>query len=204
MGTGGSRYGAGRPGWRVKAEHCLRLRAQDLKRHGVMQGTGYFGWHWTNSYSGEETGSIGITASAGSLRLNFSTSGTPVTQHVPLDRTPCHFGGTRVWLCCPRCSRRVGVLYLRGGNFVCRHCGRLAYASQSDDVMGSSWRRQHRLEARLGDNLTRPKGMHHRTHQKLMREIVQCWETRDLALVDFMARMNARLRKLGDDFGIDL
>jgi hypothetical protein len=69
--------------------------------------------------------------------------------------------------------------------------------------MGSSWRRQHQLEARLGDNLTRPKGMHDRTHQRLMREIVQCWETRDLALADFMARMNSRLRKL-DDFGIDL
>jgi hypothetical protein len=55
-------------------------------------------------------GSIGITASAGSLRLNSSTNGTPMTKRVPLDRTPCNFGGTRAWLCCPRCSRRVGVL----------------------------------------------------------------------------------------------
>ena len=204
MGTGGSRSGAGRPGWHAKAEHCLRLNVRELQRHGVLQSTGYFGWHWTNTCSGEETGSIGITASAGSLRLNFSSNGTPVTQYVHLDRTPCHFGGTRAWLCCPRCSRRVGVLYLRGGNFMCRRCGRLAYASQSDDVMGSSWRRQHRLERRLDDDLARPKGMHHRTHQALIQGILQCHHARDLALAGFITRMNSRLRKLGDDLGIDL
>jgi hypothetical protein len=138
------------------------------------------------------------------LRLNFSSNGVPTTQHVPLERTGCHYGGTRAWMGCPRCSRRVGVLYLRGGNFMCRHCGRLAYASQSEDVMGSSWRRQHRLEQRLDHDLERPKGMHHRTHQALIQGILQCHDARDLALAGFLARMKFRLRKLGEEFENEL
>jgi hypothetical protein len=203
MGTGGSRSGAGRPGWHAKAEHCLRINVRDLKQHGVLRGSGYFGWRWTNSYSGEETGSIGITAFPGSLRLNFSSNGVPTTQHVPLERTGCHYGGTRAWMGCPRCSRRVGVLYLRGGNFMCRHCGRLAYCSQSEDVFGTSWRKQHRLERRLGDDLARPKGMHHRTHRRLISAILDCYETRDMALATFMVGLNTQLKKLGKGFEID-
>ena len=86
---------------------------------------------------------------------------------------------------------------------MCRHCGRLAYASQSDDVFGGSWRRQRQLERRLGDDLARPKGMHHRTHSKLVRAILACYDERDQALAGWLFKLNGRLRRLGETMGLD-
>lgn len=54
-----------------------------------------------------------------------------------LIKTPCHFGGYRYWFECPllkdgiHCKRRVGVLYLSGNYFGCRHCHELTYASRN-------------------------------------------------------------------------
>ncbi len=188
MGRGGSRYGAGRPGWHVKAEHCLRLDVRKLARSQVLAG-GMFSWRWTNSASGEESGSITIFSRPDGLRLSFSQNGQPCGHEVGIVRTDCHYGGTRPWLLCPPCGKRVAVLYLRGGRFICRHCARVVYASQSEDVIGRAWRRQGKLEARLGDHWQRPKGMHRATCSKLLAAIWDCEELRDRALEDFAQRM---------------
>jgi hypothetical protein len=41
------------------------------------------------------------------------------------------------------CGRRIALLYSGGGPFACRHCYRLAYASQNEAVPGragpASW-----------------------------------------------------------------
>ena len=57
----------------------------------------------------------------------------PQEYAVMLERTPCHYGGERVWFRCPRmgCGRRVAILYA-AKYFVCRHCLRLAYESQRE------------------------------------------------------------------------
>ena len=204
MGTGGSRYGAGRPGWHVKAEHCLRLDVRTLARHGVLRRTGYLGWHWTDGSTGEQRGAVDINVFPNKLRLNFSTGDRAVEQVIPLDHTPCHYGGTRPWFHCPRCGRRAGVLFLRSGLFLCRPCGRVVYGSQSDDGIGSSWRRQQRLEQCLGEGWTRPKGMHHRTHQRLMAGILECIESRDRAVAQYIANINSRLARLGKDWALEL
>ncbi len=58
---------------------------------------------------------------------------------VPLVATRCHLGGFRFWFKCPlsingvTCNRRVGVLYLDGDYFGCRHCHNLAYRSQHEN-----------------------------------------------------------------------
>jgi hypothetical protein len=46
MGTGGSRYGAGRPGWRRKCEHYLRFDVRNLHRVTRLR-PGRLGWQWT-------------------------------------------------------------------------------------------------------------------------------------------------------------
>ncbi|MHC4269878.1 MAG: hypothetical protein ACYSWS_04665 [Planctomycetota bacterium] len=53
--------------------------------------------------------------------------------------TPCYYGGQRWWFICPLvvngevCGRRVGVLYLGGGEyFGCRHCYDLTYLCQKE------------------------------------------------------------------------
>lgn len=103
-------------------------------------------------------------------------------------RSACSYGGTRPWLLCPPCGNRVAMLYLRSGRFICRRCARVVYASQSEDLIGRAWRRQAKLEVRLGEHWQRPKGMHHATRQKLMTAILAREELRDRALYDFTHR----------------
>lgn len=67
-------------------------------------------------------------------------------------------------------------------------------------MFGASWRKQHPSERRLGANLSRPKGMHHRTHHRLCLAIIKCYDARDAALSGFMDRMNLQLHKLDERF----
>lgn len=195
MARGGSRSGAGRPAYHVKAEHCLRLEAGRLGKEGVFRPNRAGTWVWTNTATGEESGRIGYTGAGGAVRLNFTVNGDPVRQVIRELRTFCNYGGSRAWFACPRCHRRVGVLYLRGtAGFVCRHCGRVAYGSQSDDDMGRAWRVQRKLEAKLDDHWQRPKGMHTTTYTRLFEGIVDCEERRDRALAAFMVRYGWLLR----------
>lgn len=187
MGRGGSRYGAGRPASHVKAEHCLRLDVRQLAKHNRLAG-GSFSWRWTNTYTGQDAGSIGITTRPGHAMLNYSHNGQVVSDDVRVVQTACNYGGTRPWFQCPRCTKRVAVLYLRSGRFMCRHCGGIVYASQADDAIGRAWRRQGKLEARLGDGWARPKGMHRATRTKLLAAILACEERRDEALYTYMAQ----------------
>ena len=67
------------------------------------------------------------------LILDYS-SGTDREQlFIPLRRTSAHFGGERLWLTCPLCSRyeRLSKLYRPRNErfFACRQCHKLAYRS---------------------------------------------------------------------------
>lgn len=46
--------------------------------------------------------------------------------------TKCYYGGKRAWFLCPQkeCQRRVGTLYLKGEEYLCRKCHNLGYLSQ--------------------------------------------------------------------------
>lgn len=186
MGRGGWRLGAGRPGWHIKAEHCLRLDVRVMARRNALLPGGY-SWRWTSTLTGEDCGSIGYAVSASAVTLKFSKNGQPITQHVPLERTACNYGGTRPWFQCPRCGRRVAVLFLRSGLFRCRKCSGVVYGSQADDEIGRSWRRQQKLEARLDEHWRRPKGMHRATRGRILEGIWRCEEERDNALARFLA-----------------
>lgn len=188
MARGGWRFGAGRPGYTIKAEQAMRLDVRQLAARKLLDGRS-FTWRWSNSRTGDETGRIGVSTSATSMLLNYSLNGTPVEQRLPILTTPCHFGGTRPWLACPCCHRRVAVVYLRDGGFRCRQCNRVAYSSQSEDAIGRAWRKQAKLEARLGEHWQRPKGMHRATRERLLAGIFACEEFRDAALCSYAARL---------------
>ena len=147
MARGGSRYGAGRPGWHVKAEHCRRIDARRWQREGILQPGRGGGWVWTDADTGKQTASIGYSTEPGAVVLNYTMNDRPMRQRVPILATPCHFGGQRQWFACPHCARRVAVLFLRANGFFCRRCNRIAYGSQSDDALGRTWRKQQKVEA---------------------------------------------------------
>ena len=189
MARGGMRWGAGRPGWHLIGEHCRRIDVRAWHRAGTLH-EGYSGsWSWHRG--GEHTGSIGYSIEGACAVLRYVADGVTITERVTLERTPCHFGGARRWFRCPRCASRVAVLYMRAGRFACRHCQTVAYASQSEDSIARGWRKQSRVEARLADYWRRPKGMHRRTHERLMQCILECEGTRERALCAFVEKMGA-------------
>jgi hypothetical protein len=190
MGKGGSRSGAGRPASHVKAEHCRRLVAGRWAKEGMFKEGRSGVWAWTDAQTGAITAQIGYRGLGGTVALDFRVNDHAVTQLISELRTACNYGGSRSWFACPRCRRRVGVLFLRGAaGFICRHCGRVAYGSQSDDEFDSTWRKQRKAEQRLGGKgWMRPKGMHQTTRDKLVAIIIECEERRDNALAAFVAR----------------
>ena len=78
---------------------------------------------------------------------------------------------------------------MRAGRFACRHCQRVSYASQSNDMLDRMWRKQSKIEARLGAHWQRPKGMRYKTYDRLMKELLACEDRREQAFADFSARL---------------
>lgn len=193
MSRGGSRLGAGRPGWHVKAEHCRSIDARRWAREGILQAAGRSGgWGWRDPETGTQLASIGYSVAPETLTLIYTINGEPMRQHVPILSTGCNYGGARYWFGCPWCRRRVAILYLRNRGFACRKCNRIAYASQSEDELGRTWRRQSKSERRLGEHWQRPKGMHRVTHERLLANVIQCEEQREAGLAILLERLGWR------------
>ena len=188
MGTGGMRYGAGRPVHKDKAEGLMRLDVRQWKKRAALWPGASGSWSWSNTSSGETIGSIGYSTEGTTLVLSYSLSGEPKTQRVPILRSACTYGGSRPWLGCPHCGARVGVLYMRRGGFYCRKCARVAHRSQSEDSIVRAWRVQQKAEAKLGDNWARSKGMHSSTYEKMLEVIDRCEEVRYTEIALFMLR----------------
>ncbi len=198
MGAGGSRYGAGRPGWRRKCELSLPLDIRKLHRIGRLSAGQSFGWHWTQG--DEPCGNIGILTESDCVELSYTWTprgGSPQSKftRVRLERTPCRYGGSRAWFHCPWCSRRCAILYgLSGdGYFGCRLCLRLAYTSEAEDACGRLWRKQRKLEARLTEHDGKPKWMRARTFDRIYEKIVAVEEAWNRAFLAGAARLFARL-----------
>ena len=169
-------FGSGRTGWRRIAEHMLRLDVRVLHRRDYLRPGLAFLWNW--SWGDEPAGSIAIFTSADSIRLMYGTrDGEQVDELVDLDRTACNYGGTRTWFRCPRCGRRVAVLF-GGKRFWCRHCHCVAYAVENEDKISRLLRRSNKLRERVQAKagtaypvVFKPKGMHQKTFDRIRWEI---------------------------------
>ena len=139
--------GRGRTGWRLVGEHMLRLDVRRLHQRNCLRPGLVFSWSW--SWGGEPLASIRILTSVDSIRLSYSTKdGEQVDELVDLDRTPCNYGGTRPWFICPKCGRRVAVLF-GGRRFWCRHCHGIAYAVENEDALSRQLRRANKLREKV-------------------------------------------------------
>ena len=192
MARGGMRWGAGRPAHKLKAEQLQRVDVRDWHRRGYLSRARAFTWRWNRG--GEPSGSIGVYVESPTVLLlrytaTINDERRDVCERVSLTYRACTFGGSRPWFNCPRCSRRVAVLYMRSGRFACRHCQRVAYSSQSDDTLDRMWRKQAKLEARLDDDWQRPKGMRRHTYERLVDRLEECEERRDAAFCETAMRL---------------
>lgn len=169
-------FGSGRPGGRPIGEHMLRLDVRFLHRKNWLRPGLVFSLNWT--WHDEPAGSISVFTNTDSIRLMYRTKdGEQVDELVDLDRTPCTYGGTRPWFRCPRCGRRVGVLF-GGRRFWCRHCHGIAYAVENEDKISRLLRRSNKLRERVQASAGtaypvtfKPKGMHQKTFDRIRWEI---------------------------------
>jgi hypothetical protein len=117
-----------------------------------------------------------------------------VEETVRIVRVPCHLGGARPYFICPgvvngvTCGRRIAKLYYRGRYFVCRHCHRLAHASQREGGWERALRRANKLRQRLGGKSgaaslfpPRPRGMWRRTYERICEQVFEAERLADEA-----------------------
>ena len=108
------------------------------------------------------------------MMLSYAVKGSNSCNYpIRLAYTPCHFGGQRTWFSCPRCHAKSTRLYLRDYRFACRQCHRLSYQSQSLDTMGRNQWAYQRLQNKLGEHELKPKGMHWKTYNRLINELME-------------------------------
>ena len=87
MGTGGARYGAGRPAYRLKAEQLMRVDVREWHRRGLLWVGGRNTWSW--SRGSERVGSITFSVSEQAINLIYSLDGRNASQTIMRASTPC-------------------------------------------------------------------------------------------------------------------
>ncbi len=142
------------------------------------------------------------------LSYNYRRNGEEwqsVEEPVHIACVPCRFGGTRPYFMCPgvvngvTCGRRVAKLLATGRYFLCRHCYRLAYESQSESAWDRALRRANKIRMRLGGDPgvaapfpERPKGMWRRTYERLQEAALEAEHLADQAFLIRAERLLAR------------
>ncbi len=173
--------GSGRH-WRYDSKATTSdYRAIDVrkwKRKELLKPGSSFSWQW--SRGDQVLASIQVNAKTDRIILTYryknkASNWEKVTYPIYLNWTPCNLGGKRPWFSCPirKCHRRVAMLYW-GGIFACRHCYKLAYSSQREELHDRAARRADKIRDRLdwepgilnGEGL-KPKRMHRKTFQRL-------------------------------------
>jgi hypothetical protein len=121
---------SGERGGRHRYDDCAAIDVRVLHRHAQRgQAGACASWRWHGG--GRPLCSVDVWIHADRLILTDVTHPRqPYTEVIALTRTPCHYGGTRPWFCCPGCHRRCAKLYLHRDRFRCRTCHGLDYRSQ--------------------------------------------------------------------------
>src|SRR5271165_6185125 len=148
-------FGSGRPSGKESTFDYTQLDVRRLQRQGLLTPGLFSTLRWKEEDG--ERASINVYAEAGTLRLSWTQfeSAAPDSEIgiyvIHIVRTPCNYGGARLWFLCPArgCGRRVAILY--GGRiFACRHCYRLTYESQTGSAQDRSMFRAASIRRRLG------------------------------------------------------
>lgn len=113
-------------------KHLLkRIDVRLLARRGVLSGSVGLSLRWKDWPSASSVFVLLAERNGADISLStgFENLSERMTHHIPLDTTPCYFGGFRHWFLCPSCKRRVAILYLES-SFGCRNCKDVTYTSK--------------------------------------------------------------------------
>lgn len=116
---------------------------------------------------------------ANKIDLNYKYRNQSYSYSIRLTKTACNYGNYRYWWLCPNCSKRVSVLYCAGA-YVCRHCIGANYGSQLQQPIDRIYSKLNAIRARMSWQVgvihgvsKRPKGMHHSTYKRLIKDYEQ-------------------------------
>jgi hypothetical protein len=204
-------FGSGRPSGsgRDTVESCRSIDVNRLHKAGCLRPGWWGGWQWTRD--GEKVAWIDLRAEADRLCLTYRVriaggEWQDVSETVRIVRVPCRFGGARPYFICPgvvnriSCGRRVAKLFGPGRYFLCRHCYRLAHASQSESGWDRALRRANKIRQRLGGDPgmaasfpKKPKGMWRRTYERMREEAFAAEMYADETFAIMAGRLLARI-----------
>jgi len=199
--------GSGRPSGsgRDKVEYSRSIDVNRLHKTGCLRSGWSGGWQWTQD--GEKVASINLRAEPDRLHLSYRVriaggEWESIEEPVRIVHVPCRFGGARPYFICPgvvnsiECGRRVAKLHGPGRYFLCRHCHRLAHASQSEGHFDRTLRSANKIKQRLGGDPglavpfpKKPKGMWRRTYERLRDECLAAETRADEAFVLLAERL---------------
>ncbi len=117
---------------RPTVEETRRLDSLEWYKKGLLFKPGRsWSMRWTNQ-NGDLTASIGCASTGGGVLVFYRSRGEDLSYKLPVELTPCNYGGSRPWFLCPAtgCGRRSRFLHEAGRYYVCRTCAGLTYASR--------------------------------------------------------------------------
>ena len=195
-------------GGKRTVESCRSIDVLDWHRRGYFRSLQGFSWAWTRN--DKPVASINVEMKRHSVTLRYRSRSygedwLDVEQRVTTAWTPCRFGGERPWFICSvyangtYCGRQVTKLYDAGRLFACRHCYRLAYASQQESAHQRGLWKAQKIRMRLGGSASilddfpeKPKGMHWRTYERLCRVHGAAQARSMIGLMGFVKRLGTR------------
>ena len=196
-------------GGKTTVESCRSIDVLDWNRRGCLRSPHRFSWAWKQD--GKRVASINVETERHRVILRYRSrpygeGWTDLQQRFPVEWTSCRFGGYRPWFVCSvyangtYCGRQVTKLYYAGRLFACRHCSRLAYASQQESAHERGLLKAQRIRVRLGGNANmlddfpeKPKRMHWRTYDRLCRVHDAARARSLIGLTDFAKRLRKRV-----------
>ena len=193
---------------KTTVESCRCIDVLDWHRRGCLRSPRRFSWAWRRA--GKRVASINVETERRRVTLKYRSrpygeGWIDVEQQFPVVWTPCRFRGDRPWFICSvsangtYCGRQIAKLYQAGRLFACRHCSRLAYASQQESAHERGLRKAQGIRKRLGGTANmldefpkKPKGMHWRTYERLCRVHDAAQARSFIGLTDFAKRLRKR------------
>lgn len=164
---------------RSSIEDRQRIGVKQMHDGGVLQEGVRATFSWSKR-DGTECG-MGLAYRDDNLVMHYqlireSKEPEPVVIILPVEWTPCFYGGHRPWFHCPDCKRRCLFVYAHFTRYTCRRCVGLPYHSQGSTSFDRAAERANRIRERLGweggflnGMSIRPKGMHRKRFVRLVR-----------------------------------
>ena len=160
---------------KVQIESLRAMDSRVMQKQGIFK-NGAGSYYWRDAETKEMRANIDYSYQDQQLTLSYRCNGESYCYVIRIDRTVCHYGGTRSWFICPsqQCRKRVAKLYFsESGYFTCRHCNNANYAIQQMSEKDKPRYHMHcidRLKMSHAHSVTFDNGKEFSEHQRLTNQ----------------------------------